>query len=451
MSGKMNAGNAAVVLLFTAFSAGAEELTIDSGGVGNAIGFLQGFNSEAGKQAILDSWAAQQTGGSGLVGYSATGFASGLPANAPTLAEGETAPSFWSADHASELAVLGVTDQIAAWMDAVVDQSGNIANLLQTGDNNSAVGFQAGHSNTSSLTQSGAFNEAASAQAVNGGQSSIDQAGSGNTGYTAQVGDIVATSTILQTGDENRAALVQVLGDSTASGGLSTAAISQTGDANLASVVAEGTTDAAGLTIGQVGTGSIAMLSTYGNDNRADVTQASSGFVNLYIDGHHNEVDLVQGDASDAVISLVGNLNLLDMTQNGAGGFGSVSVLGNGNDMTVLMAGSGGYAELDIDGNDNLVAVAQTADATDAIAAITIGGNTNTVDLTQSAANTTASVTIVNVSNRNDVTISQSVAGATADVTVDGNRNTYQLAQHNVATVVIAEIDGNRSYQIEQY
>lgn len=429
----------------------AQQMTVDSQGASNLVGFLQGFEGAEGRQAVAAVWTAQMTGGQGLTGFSASGFAADAPPNAPALDAGEAAPAYWAADHAASALAHGINDDVSAWLDSVTDHAGNAASIVQSGDGNRAFGLQAGSGLAAWVTQSGDDNSLSTAQATHGGVLTLSQDGVGNAGYVAQVGDLAAVSTVTQSGDLNKAALTQFLGASDAAGGMSHAAIAQTGGGNLASILAEGTTTDAGLGITQTGDGGIALLAAYGDDNSVAVTQASLGWANLYIDGSLNEVTVTQTAAADAVVSLVGNLNLLEMTQGGAGGFGSVAVLGNGNDMTVVMAGTGGYAALDITGNGNVVGVVQTLAAGNAHAAIRIGGNTNTVDLTQSAADTSAEVTIVNVSNRNDVMISQAVAGARATVTIDGNRNTYALAQHSVASVVVADIDGNRSYTIEQF
>lgn len=195
--------------------------------------------------------------------------------------------------------------------------------VLQRGSDNKASISQTGNG-AANIDQIGNRNFAGVAQSGAGAVFDVDQTGSDNF-VTANRDE---KTTVTQTGARAQIRVRQT-------GNTNQAALSQIGDDAFVGIDQIGNSNFAGTTQGPAAVGASSTIAQTGDFNRAEVLQSSFATSEITQSGNNHAADVIQGANSYSLISQTGgNGNVASVTQ-GAGDWSSVSQTGGANTATV--------------------------------------------------------------------------------------------------------------------
>lgn len=273
---------------------------------------------------------------------------------------------------------------------AIFEQGGGIYNGSNTGDDNTLSITQDGVRNYAKSREYYSDNEVVIEQLGDDGYATqwIWAAGAGNVAKQFQDGDRNHSKIAMNGLDGNNSAISTQTGDdnwneigqgwSGRAHGSNTAEVTQTGNNNQVTIdpglsLPGYTVDLHGMGIHQYGTGNNAQIEQVGDDNVAGVYQFDAGDqagdyndAVIVIAGNTNDVLAIQlGDMNEAYVDITGDGNDVNIDQNG-----------NSNDVGTAAAPADGVVVI---GNSNVVDISQMNDGHSATAYQNGNGNTSTI------------------------------------------------------------------------
>jgi len=302
--------------------------------------------------------------------------------------------------------------------------SGNLADVIQMGDNNKAAADQVGADNTANISQYG-----------NGLKADVDQIGDTNKATVAQGAEgapvnsgslvgYVSGAVIYQQGDSNEASTTWHVGNLGSR-------ISQIGNDN------DGTQDLSGTSGYKAGKYAIDIQQVGNNNEAKQITQAKYGTYGI----------------QEMLILQTGNLNIANQTSiSGISHGAEIIQTGNSNNSMQYQDGMKDVVKANMIGSSNVTSQTQsytTWGLTERTATIDILGDTNNVTQSQFGVSSTADIDIAG--NANIATQNQIGNNNIAKLTQTGNSNiASQLQTGNGNSSTVSQVGSFNNTMVVQ-